>query len=111
MGLFNKTPEEKQLRSLCETLGAAAGQVSRGSMPFDYFTEVRDASRAEIASLYEVVARRQGPNAARRITKVALTWAEIWGGGDVQNRDYQSARAAKDLVREALVQIVGGRAG
>lgn len=109
MGLFSsKTPEEKELQTLCESLGAAAGQVSRGVMPFDYFTDVWDSSRAEIASLYGAVARQKDPRAARKITKYAIMWADIWGGGTGQNRNNQSARAAMNLVREALSKTVSG---
>lgn len=109
MGLFSsKTPEEKRLQTLCESLGAAAGQVSRGDMPFDFFTDVWDASRAEIATLYDTVAQQKDPKSARKVTKYAITWADVWGGGSGQNRNNRSARAATDLVREALSRTVSG---
>lgn len=109
MGLFSsKTPEEKKLQALCEELGATAGQVSRGTVPLEYFADVWESSRAEIASLYSTITRQKGLRAARKVTQTAVIWAETWGGGTLQNRDYQSARAATDLVRGALSKTVSG---
>lgn len=109
MGLFSSshTPEEAELRLHCSSLGDAAGKVATGAMPQEFFTEVWESNKGQIATLYDAVTRQKGPKAARNATKEAVRRADMLSRSASHN-DVPTRNAAMRLVREALSRTVSG---